>query len=495
MKLSHSFQLAIAVCLFLTLSMGTWALSSPPGSSPDDDYHLGSIYCGTFAPEELCGKPDSSQNFPGGVVDSSVCFAFQPGTNALCTETKLAGAGIQTNRINQEAHQYPGGFYDFFSLFASKSVIETILLIRFTNSLIFSVLVMIILYSIRFRNKETISAIIISLVPLAFFIVPSTNPSSWAFIGGLTFPFFLTLFIKEGFKIYHLFLTGFSLALCLIARSDGAIPIIIGCILVFGNILVKLQNWRRVSLRSYLAILVPGILSFFHLTYFTMFIKPLSINTVKNDFNLELFFQNLYNSPKLILGVFGSWGLGWLDTPMPIYVSVVLLSLALFNIYFCSLDGQRKFYVGTCVIILLLYPSFTLTTWGTFVGQYFQPRYLLPGVAALTYAILFSLDSNKDPKIIHKLYRYNLTTLILSYSICLYINILRYSVGLGPSQSKLINNGDYWSFPNVNPWVCFLSGTFSMMLALFFANKLIKQDARAIRGAVDAKKGKKSFSE
>ena len=141
MKPSRSAKMAIFLCSFLFISIGSWAFSSPVGSSPDDDFHLGSIYCGSFASEDLCGQIDSIHNFPGGVVDSSACFAFQPATNALCTETKLSGQGGKTDRINQVGGGYPGGFYNFFSMFASKNVIEATLLIRLTNSLIFSILV------------------------------------------------------------------------------------------------------------------------------------------------------------------------------------------------------------------------------------------------------------------------------------------------------------------------------------------------------------------
>ena len=485
---SRGAKLALFLCLFLFISIGAWAFSSPSGSSPDDDFHMGSIYCGTFASEDLCGKLDSPYNFPGGVVDSSICFAFQPNTNALCTETKLSGQGAKTNRLNQEGGGYPGGFYNFFSIFASKNVIETTLLIRLTNSLIFSILVAIILYQTRFRNKNTLSAILISLVPLALFIVPSTNPSSWTFIGGLTFPFFLLLYIKEGFKKSHLALALFSTILCLSARGDGGIPLIIGSIIVFGAILVNSNQWRNTELKTYLIILTLTAVSAFHFIYFSLIQKPLVEESVAG-FNLQLFLLNLYNSPKLILGVFGSWGLGWLDTPIPIYVSVLLFSLAILNFYFNSLGLHRKYFLVFTLMILLIYPSVVLTTWGTTVGQYFQPRYLLPSVAAMCFAILYSLDLKIEREKINKLYRWNIVAAVFSYTICLYINILRYSVGLGTERGRILNRGDYWSFPFVNPWICFLFGTAFMVLAVLLADKLIREKSTSFFTNVITKRG------
>ena len=493
-KRSPDTKTGISLCLFFFIAVGAWAFSSPTGSSPDDDFHLGSIYCGTFASEDLCGKVESAHNFPGGVVDSSVCFAFQPATNALCTEAKLSGEGSKSFRINQVEGGYPGTFYDFFSVYASKSVVETTLLIRLTNSLIFSVLVTLMLYQSRFRNKNSIIAVLTSLVPIALFIIPSTNPSSWTFIGGLTFPFFLYLYIKEGFRNLHLLLVTISLMLCLTSRGDGGIPIVLGSILVFGAILMQLVDWRKISLRTLLAIHVPIVISTFHFAYYAIIRKAISENPAIVGFNFELFLLNFYNSPKLVLGVFGSWGLGWLDTLLPSYLSISLLALAILSFYFNSLGGYGKYFVGFCLMVLMLYPSIVLTLWGTTVGSYFQPRYILPGIASMSFAILYSLNLKDKHRIVTRLYRLNTIAAAVSYAICLYINILRYSVGLGPSRSKVMNSGEYWSLPNINPWACFLVGTISMILTLLIADKLINEGQIGIRRKGKERKGDKSYT-
>ena len=36
---------AIAVPVALLAALLAWGVSSPPGSSPDEDYHMGSIWC------------------------------------------------------------------------------------------------------------------------------------------------------------------------------------------------------------------------------------------------------------------------------------------------------------------------------------------------------------------------------------------------------------------------------------------------------------------
>jgi hypothetical protein len=262
--------------------------------------------------------------------------------------------------------------------------------------------------------------------------------------------------------------------------------------LVFGATLTKFSDWHKTTIKTFFAILIPLIVSIFHFVYYALIQKPLSEDVVSQGFNFDLFLLNLYNSPKLILGVFGSWGLGWLDTPLPQYLSIILICLAILNFYFNSLGSHKKYFVILCLLMLVLYPSIVLTIWGTTVGGYFQPRYLLPSVASMSFAVLYSLDLKSEREIVNKLYRWNVIVAVMSYSISLYINILRYSKGIGPGNSKVINSGDYWSFPYVNPWACFLVGTLSMMLGLLLADKFIKENSIAIRDEVSKVTKRKS---
>ena len=71
---------------FLVTVMG-WALTSPVGSSPDDDYHLSSIWCaqGVRAGvcEEVPGDP-MARAVPAAVVQAADCYRFDPASIADC---------------------------------------------------------------------------------------------------------------------------------------------------------------------------------------------------------------------------------------------------------------------------------------------------------------------------------------------------------------------------------------------------------------------------
>jgi len=93
-----------------------------------------------------------------------------------------------------------------------------------------------------------------------------------------------------------------------------------------------------------------------------------------------LFAYNLFNVPSLWVGVFGGWGLGWIDTVMP--AVVMLLALAVFlGVGFAGLavlDGRKAFVVAGVGFVLWALPTYVLTQGGDKVGEQVQPRYILP---------------------------------------------------------------------------------------------------------------------
>ena len=46
MRVPSRLILGIAAPVALFVALGSWVLASPVGSSPDDDYHMASIWCG-----------------------------------------------------------------------------------------------------------------------------------------------------------------------------------------------------------------------------------------------------------------------------------------------------------------------------------------------------------------------------------------------------------------------------------------------------------------
>src|SRR4051794_20636101 len=85
--------LPVGLFLALGLTFATWAVSSPPGSSPDDPFHLASIWCARDLPGAECARTGGTADagtvnrlLPGDLVGSP-CYAMDSSKSAACERT------------------------------------------------------------------------------------------------------------------------------------------------------------------------------------------------------------------------------------------------------------------------------------------------------------------------------------------------------------------------------------------------------------------------
>jgi hypothetical protein len=73
--------------VFLVVALGAWAYASPMGSSPDDNFHLTSIWCGQASPDAICAEGDSAvtRTVPAILLEAP-CYAYKPELSAECIE-------------------------------------------------------------------------------------------------------------------------------------------------------------------------------------------------------------------------------------------------------------------------------------------------------------------------------------------------------------------------------------------------------------------------
>ena len=106
----------LVVAIALAALGAAWTISSPIGSSPDDDFHLGSIWCSAWAPKATCVPTDPpvfttirSVLIPEAVSESAICYRRHPLLSGYCplsTDTSL----LSRSRTNDG--EYPGGYYE-----------------------------------------------------------------------------------------------------------------------------------------------------------------------------------------------------------------------------------------------------------------------------------------------------------------------------------------------------------------------------------------------
>ena len=127
----------LLLILMLLTGLG-WAVSSPVESSPDDNYHLGSIWCPRPAGESCQTSVvdgDPVVRVPIAVADESMrCYVLQSNKSAGCALGYNDSHMVWSKRFDNGA--YPIGYYHFHHLLVGKDVQTSVLVMRGVNVLI-----------------------------------------------------------------------------------------------------------------------------------------------------------------------------------------------------------------------------------------------------------------------------------------------------------------------------------------------------------------------
>ena len=373
---------AAFVCLTMLLVGTAWALSSPPGSSPDDDFHLASIWCGLGNEPGVCesnSDPTLTRRVPANVV-AAPCFARDPAASGACSYN--LGDELVPARANEGS--YPRLFYAFTHLFVGESVPVAVLSIRLANLALSAALLSTAVYlATPLLRRATALAWLGTAVPYVLFFVPSTNPTSWVVTGlGVYWAFLWRWLVgppSRGRTAAGV-LTVVSAGLAAAARADGAayLCLVTAAVLVLAT--PRTQDLLRVR------VLLPVFVVLAAIAVYLSAGQSEAIGGIGTEAGLPgrsgltLLGGNLYNYLYLVFGNFGvSWGLGWLDTAMPPLVGALASAAALIVVTQGSRLRARK-YLGLSFVIvpLVVLPLLILQRGGNVVFENVQPRYLLP---------------------------------------------------------------------------------------------------------------------
>jgi hypothetical protein len=180
-----------------------------------------------------------------------------------------------------------------------------------------------------------------------------------------------------------------------------------------------------------------------------------------DDSPLNLF-SNLVRLPDLWAGVFGTWGLGWLDTLMPpiVWVSTLCLFFALLFTSIQFFTFRQKIAFLFVALALVFVPIYVLSVNRLEVGQGVQPRYLLPLLALLVAVAVFRTSPNKGLNL-SKLQVFIMgITLIVAHSVALNTNLRRYISGIDIRSFNLDNTVEWWwDNAPVSPSLVWLAGS------------------------------------
>lgn len=452
--------------VFAIVALGAWALASPVGASPDDDFHLASIWCGTGEKPFLCeaGENSTQRLLPTAFAKSN-CFALVPSRSAACQGSDF---GFIASEVGQSARgnfvpDYPPVFYWALGLFAGTNLVASVLVMRLFNILLTVGLLSAVFALVPKRLRvPTIWGLVATAIPLEIFILPSTNPSSWAIlsIAGL-WPSLLGYFESAGWRKFGLgVLAGIFTLIGAGARADAALyaGLSIAVVMILSAKRTK-SFW--IAAAPIGGLLLMAVAFFFSAHQSTAASTGIGSGTsdVKSS-PLFLLMTNLVEVPTLWSGALGTWGLGWLDTAMPGVVTVLSLMVfaSVLLLGFAS-TWRRKVIVGLLIFgTLWVLPALMLVQTKALVGSYVQPRYILPIMILLAGVAL--LPKRDD------FVRINSTQFAilaafssLVFAFALRTNMRRYISGSSNPSWNLNANIEWWWTTPISPMVVWVAGS------------------------------------
>lgn len=430
-KLKHKIKPAIIYSSLSFLILFGWAIGSPPGSSPDEDLHLSSAWCHAKYQEGNC------ETIPKRLVEVGKCYFFDSQTTSVCEES-IAQIEVAPERIYGDKR-----YYHFLSNFISLSSVDrSTIQLRVVNSILSSIAIFLI---IVLTTRSIYLPILISWltvnIPLGFFILSSVNPSSWLYIFAFLFlPFVYKLFQQKesstlvSSKILILIAT---LILALEGRSDTllfASIFAVSLLPVIFNLTMKNEKYK--TFVNIFTLVMAG---------------PLAI-AVWNRSNLVNFrefkigeWEILTSLPSIVTGVFGGWGLGSLETTMP-PITYIGSFVTILVILFMSLRFINKSESITYILLgffAFLIPFFVLVRSNLRVGEWVQPRYILPIFYALIGLCLIVIFRSFKTKPLLLVINFLFVISTISFSFALHTFYRRYTVGLD-NYSLIFREPDSW---------------------------------------------------
>ena len=461
------------------LTMGAWALASAPGSTPDEDFHLASIWCPTPIADHCTTKVIGGKvavQVPEAVAKAALLTSFNGDTSAQGLLDLSDSTLVWTSPVDNG--DYPGPFYDVMHWFVGPDVMRSIVAIRLFSGVVALVVIGAAVAALSpTARRLACYALLPSLVPMGLYLIVSVNPSGWS-VAGVTAVALGLHGLLTADRRWRAILAGAAAlagaALTAISRQDAAAF----CTIV--AVALTILHWQRLrdlfraqSPLQLLRLLVPvaiaiiGVLGFLSGTQMQSAVHkgsdqaPSLINQIFVDVQSLLSFSFAFSG-------YGAYGaLGWLDTPMP-DITVLAVLLVWFGLAWYGLRhwtwSKGIAFAGIAGTMLAL-PLVTLLIAGVYVGTYFQGRYLVPLVPVLLLVIL-SRSGQTDG--CRPLNRWQtgaaIAALAVAQSFGLYTVIRRYIMGMDGNFYHLNIHIEWWWPFGPSPESTWLLGSLGFLL-------------------------------
>ena len=452
-KQQSSLVATLSACtLFVTL--GCWALSSPPSADADATFHIASIWCAKGEARGIC-------DYTNGEAD----------TNVLITPT---GSGVQLingmEPVRRASIDQKSLYYKIFSEFASKNMVASVLAIRLINSFIASFVFYFLITLTRNRTRlAVVAAWTFTVIPTLISSLPQLNPRSWAFLGVMSSWAFLysgltTEKNEKNRRILSFLFFGFTYLLAISTRWDATLFITFtsSVILMVHLIEKQILRWKHLFLVS-----IVSLIGYF----VAIAIAP------RGASYLGVEFPPLYSKQQFVLfmlvhipeNLFNAVGLGYRQDDLgPGLIGIIGTSLLVIFLV-RAMRNASKIQTSTFLLysLMIFFALFRVMDFGM------QPP---PGIyiAAFLTAFLGTmiLYSSHDEFLMSTFTQRITMSGVLSFShiLSLYAkfeNSVRGGVYTGTYEKLSLNGGWWWNTP-ISPNHVFVIGgmSFTMWLIL-----------------------------
>lgn len=465
------------------VSLIAWSFSSPVAATPDEDFHLASIWCGLGERAGLCEDPGdgTTARLIPAAIPPATCYAFHPDESAACWDPETPGMTL-VERANVDG-LYPRVFYAVMSVFASPNIPASVMTMRLLNGAFAVGLLTAVFWALPRRIRPAlVVSVAATSVPLGVFLLASINPSSWAILSAATV--WVTLYAATrttGRRRW--LLAGLSLFGAFVgagARADSAIYAVFGALLA----LILAGRPRRdqaIPLVTAAAIVVAAAAFYLGAGQGGAVVSGLSGGSA--SLSTAQIVSNLLEVPSLWIGALGGWALGWIDTDLPSVVEVLATAVfagALF-VGLRRVSVSRGIAVAAGLASMWVVPFVLLYQSRTVVGDLVQPRYILPlmiitlGVASLYRG---AARSWAGPR----LWLAGLA-LTIAYTVALHTNMQRYTTGVDRLTLDPGAHGEWWWALAPAPLAVWVAGTlaFAGVFVLFHVVLTRPRAARTVR--------------
>ena len=457
--------------------MSGWLLAAPPGASPDDSYHLASIWCAEGFKDDVCvedpGAPDLSRVFIPFSAAQLVCFQHDGAKSAACAiEEQQSQIPVLTPVVGSNIRrERPNLYYLAMHQLIGQNLMSSLNRMRAANILV--VLAMFSLTALvadpRVRRAFLLSAAVTS-VPLGLFLMGSLNTSAWGLAG------LASLWANSWTALSHsrrsrrftattLAIVGLMLALG--ARTEAvahAVFILVALLTLWWGTSSNALRYRRLgkdpdSVRERNAVTVASVgvalAAIIALAPRSAGLDNLAKNLTSGYSRLAArdignpFLTLSFEIPSLWTGGLGGlelWGLGALDTPIP---SVATLSITGIYVVLLTLGLQGAARPRARVSLFLggmlfLFPMFALLQAGALVYEGLQPRQFMPLLYVTLGVALLRVPEEADLTLGPGVRRLAVVLLSAAHSVALLVTMRRHTSGLAELRYVSFNSPLEW---------------------------------------------------